>query len=250
MAEHEEFLPHKPGAKKETHFTDVSASGPPYVCTCWCGIDLPGIVKWDSVNTVDVIHGHRWIDLSVWHPLLFSSSQFVGKTSFGMSIFNLSNAIMGSGILGLAFAMSNTGIILFMWVSMPNTVTSFAKSLCLNRLCEYVCVCVGALMCFAQRTVSQLVFLSLPVQWGWQYIRFTPSQIYSLVIGQGQICTPLGVTRIERSCLSCMCVCVSLRLVDRQDSCQLKSFWPVPTGLRGFFLMAPPKNPFGSGTFT
>lgn len=60
MAEHEEFLPHKTGAKKEIHFTD-----------------------------------------------------FEGKTSFGMSIFNLSNAIMGSGILGLAFAMSNTGIILF-----------------------------------------------------------------------------------------------------------------------------------------
>ncbi|XP_077578195.1 sodium-coupled neutral amino acid transporter 3-like [Stigmatopora nigra] len=60
MAEHEEFLPHKIGAKKETHFTD-----------------------------------------------------FEGKTSFGMSIFNLSNAIMGSGILGLAFAMSNTGILLF-----------------------------------------------------------------------------------------------------------------------------------------
>ncbi|XP_060930544.1 sodium-coupled neutral amino acid transporter 3-like [Limanda limanda] len=60
MAEHEEFLPHKTGAKKETHFTD-----------------------------------------------------FEGKTSFGMSVFNLSNSIMGSGILGLAFAMSNTGIILF-----------------------------------------------------------------------------------------------------------------------------------------
>lgn len=40
--------------------------------------------------------------------------QFVGKTSFGMSIFNLSNAIMGSGILGLAYAMSNTGIIVFL----------------------------------------------------------------------------------------------------------------------------------------
>lgn len=40
-------------------------------------------------------------------------TDFVGKTSFGMSIFNLSNAIMGSGILGLAYAMSNTGIILF-----------------------------------------------------------------------------------------------------------------------------------------
>ncbi|XP_041860507.1 sodium-coupled neutral amino acid transporter 3-like [Melanotaenia boesemani] len=61
LAEHEEFLPHKTGAKKEVHFTD-----------------------------------------------------FEGKTSFGMSIFNLSNAIMGSGILGLAFAMSNTGIILFL----------------------------------------------------------------------------------------------------------------------------------------
>lgn len=59
--EREEFLPHKPGDKKETHFTD-----------------------------------------------------FEGKTSFGMSVFNLSNAIMGSGILGLAFAMSNTGIILFL----------------------------------------------------------------------------------------------------------------------------------------
>lgn len=61
LAEHEEFLPHKTGVKKATHFTD-----------------------------------------------------FEGKTSFGMSIFNLSNAIMGSGILGLAFAMSNTGIILFL----------------------------------------------------------------------------------------------------------------------------------------
>ncbi|XP_048877809.1 sodium-coupled neutral amino acid transporter 5-like [Brienomyrus brachyistius] len=38
---------------------------------------------------------------------------FVGKTSLGMSIFNLSNTIMGSGILGLAYAMANTGIILF-----------------------------------------------------------------------------------------------------------------------------------------
>lgn len=37
-----------------------------------------------------------------------------GMTSFGMSSFNLSNAIMGSGILGLSYAMANTGIILFM----------------------------------------------------------------------------------------------------------------------------------------
>ncbi|KGL89863.1 Sodium-coupled neutral amino acid transporter 4 [Charadrius vociferus] len=36
-----------------------------------------------------------------------------GRASFGMSSFNLSNAIMGSGILGLSYAMANTGIILF-----------------------------------------------------------------------------------------------------------------------------------------
>uniref|UniRef100_A0A8C3T975 Amino acid transporter transmembrane domain-containing protein n=1 Tax=Chelydra serpentina TaxID=8475 RepID=A0A8C3T975_CHESE len=36
-----------------------------------------------------------------------------GTTSFGMSTFNLSNAIMGSGVLGLSYAMANTGIILF-----------------------------------------------------------------------------------------------------------------------------------------
>uniref|UniRef100_A0A8C9SPW2 Solute carrier family 38 member 5 n=1 Tax=Scleropages formosus TaxID=113540 RepID=A0A8C9SPW2_SCLFO len=46
------------------------------------------------------------------HPLCVTT-QAEGKTSFGMSVFNLSNAIMGSGILGLAYAMSNTGIILF-----------------------------------------------------------------------------------------------------------------------------------------
>lgn len=40
-------------------------------------------------------------------------TDFEGKSSFGMSVFNLSNAIMGSGILGLAYAMSNTGIVLF-----------------------------------------------------------------------------------------------------------------------------------------
>uniref|UniRef100_A0A8C3G811 Amino acid transporter transmembrane domain-containing protein n=1 Tax=Cyclopterus lumpus TaxID=8103 RepID=A0A8C3G811_CYCLU len=40
--------------------------------------------------------------------------QFEGNTSIGMSVFNLSNAIMGSGILGLSYAMSNTGIVLFL----------------------------------------------------------------------------------------------------------------------------------------
>uniref|UniRef100_A0A8C9STF2 Solute carrier family 38 member 4 n=1 Tax=Scleropages formosus TaxID=113540 RepID=A0A8C9STF2_SCLFO len=43
----------------------------------------------------------------------FSFSQHPGHTSFGMSVFNLSNAIMGSGILGLSYAMANTGIVIF-----------------------------------------------------------------------------------------------------------------------------------------
>lgn len=48
---------------------------------------------------------------------LIFCSQFEGKTSFGMSVFNLGNAIMGSGILGLAYAMANTGIIFFWYVN-------------------------------------------------------------------------------------------------------------------------------------
>lgn len=35
--------------------------------------------------------------------------------SFSSSVFNLMNAIMGSGILGLAYAMANTGIVGFRW---------------------------------------------------------------------------------------------------------------------------------------
>ncbi|XP_051568907.1 sodium-coupled neutral amino acid transporter 3-like isoform X1 [Myxocyprinus asiaticus] len=43
-------------------------------------------------------------------------TDFEGKTSFGMSVFNLGNAIMGSGILGLAYAMASTGILLFLFL--------------------------------------------------------------------------------------------------------------------------------------
>uniref|UniRef100_A0A1A8MI37 Solute carrier family 38, member 4 n=1 Tax=Nothobranchius pienaari TaxID=704102 RepID=A0A1A8MI37_9TELE len=43
----------------------------------------------------------------------YDDEEFPGHASFGMSVFNLSNAIMGSGILGLSYAMANTGIVLF-----------------------------------------------------------------------------------------------------------------------------------------
>uniref|UniRef100_A0A8C9FSP1 Amino acid transporter transmembrane domain-containing protein n=1 Tax=Pavo cristatus TaxID=9049 RepID=A0A8C9FSP1_PAVCR len=47
-----------------------------------------------------------------------------GTTSLGMSVFNLSNAIMGSGILGLAFALANTGIFLFSLLLVSVTLLS------------------------------------------------------------------------------------------------------------------------------
>ncbi|XP_044136322.1 sodium-coupled neutral amino acid transporter 4 isoform X2 [Bufo gargarizans] len=43
----------------------------------------------------------------------YTEEHHPGTTSFGMSVFNLGNAIMGSGILGLSYAMANTGIVLF-----------------------------------------------------------------------------------------------------------------------------------------
>lgn len=39
-----------------------------------------------------------------------------------MSVFNLGNAIMGSGILGLSYAMANTGIALFVYVFIQSYV--------------------------------------------------------------------------------------------------------------------------------
>ncbi|XP_028679937.1 sodium-coupled neutral amino acid transporter 3a [Erpetoichthys calabaricus] len=60
-------------------------------------------------------------------------TDFEGKTSFGMSIFNLSNAIMGSGILGLAYAMANTGVILFLFLlTAVATLSSYSIHLLLK----------------------------------------------------------------------------------------------------------------------
>uniref|UniRef100_A0A8C2KU38 Solute carrier family 38 member 5b n=1 Tax=Cyprinus carpio TaxID=7962 RepID=A0A8C2KU38_CYPCA len=59
-------------------------------------------------------HHQGFQHLEEGYVSFIKSDSFEGKTSFGMSVFNLSNAIMGSGILGLSYAMSNTGIILFL----------------------------------------------------------------------------------------------------------------------------------------
>ncbi|XP_074861081.1 sodium-coupled neutral amino acid transporter 3 isoform X2 [Carettochelys insculpta] len=50
-----------------------------------------------------------------------------------MSVFNLSNAIMGSGILGLAYAMANTGILLFLFLlTMVALLSSYSIHLLLK----------------------------------------------------------------------------------------------------------------------
>ncbi|OCT88955.1 sodium-coupled neutral amino acid transporter 4 [Xenopus laevis] len=54
----------------------------------------------------------------------YTEEHHPGTTSFGMSVFNLSNAIMGSGILGLSYAMANTGIILFILLLLGVAVLS------------------------------------------------------------------------------------------------------------------------------
>uniref|UniRef100_A0A673HPX0 Sodium-coupled neutral amino acid transporter 3-like n=1 Tax=Sinocyclocheilus rhinocerous TaxID=307959 RepID=A0A673HPX0_9TELE len=72
-------------------------------------------------------------------------TDFEGKTSFRMSIFNLSNAIMGSGILGLAYAMANTGIILFTILITSYAMLKMHLDFLLNfLLCLSVCLGIRA----------------------------------------------------------------------------------------------------------
>lgn len=90
--ENEGFLPSADG-KKPVRFTDVSVKVVQHKIT--------------GIMCFTVKRNWRFI-------VHFFLLQFEGKTSFGMSVFNLGNAIMGSGILGLAYAMANTGILLFL----------------------------------------------------------------------------------------------------------------------------------------
>lgn len=105
--EGEGFLQKSPG--KEPHFTDVSqgsGAGSGRRGELGCSSELLRGAGGGRAETPS-----RPADAP---PISRRCPQFEGKTSFGVSVFNLSNAIMGSGILGLAFAMANTGIILFL----------------------------------------------------------------------------------------------------------------------------------------
>ncbi|XP_059209378.1 probable sodium-coupled neutral amino acid transporter 6 [Centropristis striata] len=70
-------------------------------------------------------------------PLLSGSVQTRTKgASFASSVFNLMNAIMGSGILGLAYAMANTGIVGFcILLVVVSTLAAYSIHLLL-KLCD------------------------------------------------------------------------------------------------------------------
>ncbi|XP_068950272.1 sodium-coupled neutral amino acid symporter 1 [Petaurus breviceps papuanus] len=59
--------------------------------------------------------------------------QIQGTSSLSMSVFNLSNSIVGSGILGLSYALANTGIVLFLFLFIVITgVTKYSINLLLR----------------------------------------------------------------------------------------------------------------------
>ncbi|XP_033110515.1 probable sodium-coupled neutral amino acid transporter 6 isoform X2 [Anneissia japonica] len=75
--------------------------------------DIDHCINDSSVRSVHVYdQRYEYVDEST--PLLSSGRhESSRKTTFWFSVFNLMNAILGSGILGLAFAMATSGIILF-----------------------------------------------------------------------------------------------------------------------------------------
>ncbi|XP_036062120.1 probable sodium-coupled neutral amino acid transporter 6 isoform X2 [Onychomys torridus] len=73
-----------------------------------------------------------------WSPLLSNEPhrQQSPGVSFGFSVFNVMNAIMGSGILGLAYVMANTGILGFSFLLLlVSSLASYSVHLLL-------CMCI------------------------------------------------------------------------------------------------------------
>ncbi|GAA6079892.1 probable sodium-coupled neutral amino acid transporter 6 isoform X1, partial [Tachysurus ichikawai] len=63
-------------------------------------------------------------------------AQVSTASSFMFSVFNLMNAIMGSGILGLAYAMANTGVVGFsILLLLVSSLAAFSIHLLLT-LCD------------------------------------------------------------------------------------------------------------------
>lgn len=77
-----------------------------------------------------------------WSPLLSNEPhrQASPGVSFGFSVFNVMNAIMGSGILGLAYVMANTGILGFSFLLLLVAfLASYSVHLLLSMCIQTAC---------------------------------------------------------------------------------------------------------------
>ena len=59
-----------------------------------------------------------------------------GNAGFALSVFNLMNAILGSGILGLSYAMAQLGIVLFTLICGGVAVLALYAIILLLRMCK------------------------------------------------------------------------------------------------------------------
>ncbi|KAM4853682.1 solute carrier family 38 member 6 isoform 1-T1 [Thomomys bottae] len=81
--------------------------------------------------------------------------------SFGFSVFNLMNAIMGTGILGLAYVMANTGIIGFSFLLMMVAfLASYSVHLLLSLCIQTAVTCYEDLGLFAFGLPGKVVVAS------------------------------------------------------------------------------------------
>ncbi|CAH6841264.1 Slc38a6 [Phodopus roborovskii] len=76
-------------------------------------------------------------------PLLSNEVHSQGSpgASFGFSVFNVMNAIMGSGILGLAYVMANTGVLGFSFLLLLVAfLASYSVHLLLSMCIQTACL--------------------------------------------------------------------------------------------------------------
>ncbi|XP_075048755.1 solute carrier family 38 member 6 [Mixophyes fleayi] len=88
-------------------------------------------------SSINSDYGHHVSAQDETVPLLGDRPQRRSSpgASFGFSVFNLMNAIMGSGILGLSYAMANTGIIGFSILLLIVAILAAYSIHLLLRLC-------------------------------------------------------------------------------------------------------------------
>uniref|UniRef100_A0A8C2ZJF3 Solute carrier family 38 member 6 n=1 Tax=Cyclopterus lumpus TaxID=8103 RepID=A0A8C2ZJF3_CYCLU len=95
--------------------------------------------SWSNISSAPCHHPHCFTSAYFIH---MSSLLYVQRSapttgaSFASSVFNLMNAIMGSGILGLAYAMANTGILGFCILLVLVSILAAYSIHLLLKLCD------------------------------------------------------------------------------------------------------------------